>query len=613
MGIFSEKLNEVARSIVPIVVLVLILCLTVVPADSAVVIRFLIGAVMVLLGLAIFLVGIDVSIQKMGEHISHAVATASSFFGVALLAFLIGFLVSVAEPDLLILADQVASASGGTLPAKLLVYIVSAGVGLMIFLGVFRTFLNKKYNVFIGTTYMIIAGLSIFVSEEFLAISFDASGATTGALTTPFILALSAGIGQIKGGTTSDEDSFGLVGSMSAGPILALMLLSIITRQKHIQGSAEAFAVQQGIFAPIMHQIPHSFFEAVTALSPIAALFFIYNAFKFKLEKQELGIIVRGLVYTVLGLSMFLAGVNGGFMDMGRVIGMGLASYHHVLLVAIGLILGFIVVLAEPAVHILAKQVEQVTAGYIPVKLINRTLSIGVALAIAFSTLRIMIPTVKLWYFLLPGFGIAVILSFFCDPVFVGIAYDAGGVASGPITATFVLAFAQGAAERIPTANVLVDGFGIIAMVAMSPVLCTMVLGTMFKIASESKNKEKAGFKLSAKKKTGTSVYARWETLAVSVDRSLTEQVITLARICGARGATILRGLSFGDNSKLFNVPIADEKEVVVMVIEPELRADIINSVNSELDLGLDSFFVMPCIASGIVKSEETGKVDKVK
>ena len=215
-------------------------------------------------------------------------------------------------------------------------------------------------------------------------------------------------------------------------------------------------------------------------------MFFIFNAVKFRLNRKNRNKILKGLVYTYIGLVLFLTGVNAGFMELGRVMGCGIASHEsNWLLPIIGFLLGLVVVLAEPAVHVLTKQVEDVTSGYIKRKAILATLSIGIAFAVSMSMMRIMFPDLKLWHFLLPGFAIAALISYFVPPIFVGIAYDSGGVASGPMTATFVLAFAQGAAEAIPTANVMVDGFGVIAMVAMTPLVAIQVLGLLFKIKAK--------------------------------------------------------------------------------------------------------------------------------
>jgi hypothetical protein len=182
-------------------------------------------------------------------------------------------------------------------------------------------------------------------------------------------------------------------------------------------------------------------------------------------------------------------GVNAGFMEVGMVMGEAIARDFSWLLPIIGFLLGMVVVLAEPAVYVLTEQVEDVSAGHIKRKVILVALSIGIAFAVSMSMLRIMIPSLKLWHFLLPGFALGAFLSYRVPPIFVGIAYDSGGVASGPMTATFILAFAQGAAKAIPTANVLIDGFGVIAMVAMTPIVAIQTLGFIFKIKSEKESK----------------------------------------------------------------------------------------------------------------------------
>ncbi|WP_246541214.1 DUF1538 domain-containing protein [Peptoniphilus ovalis] len=233
------------------------------------------------------------------------------------------------------------------------------------------------------------------------------------------------------------------------------------------------------------------------ALLPIVALFLIFNIFKFKLKGPALFRIFRGLIYSLIGLTFFLAGANQGFMDMGRLLGMGLAENYSQFLIILGFILGFIIVLAEPAVHVLSDQIEEVTAGAIPGMVISRTLSIGVGLAVALSMVRIMVPAVQLWHFILPGFLLSIILSFYVDPIFVGIAFDSGGVASGPMAATFVLAFAQGVADKIETASVIADGFGVIAMIAMTQVLSIMILGAMTK----ANEKKKEGYETKPEEK----------------------------------------------------------------------------------------------------------------
>lgn len=592
MTLLIDKTKEVTRTLLPVIVLVLALCFTIVNVESEVIIRFLVGSVILLIGLSIFLWGVDLSMNPIGEHMSREVATSRSPLKIAVLSFLLGFLVTVAEPDLLILGSQIEEASGGTLSASVIVYLVSMGVGVLISLGVFRLLRdNPPYKIFMAITYGILFILSLFVSEEFLAISFDASGATTGALTTPFVLAISLGLSKVKGGKNSEENSFGLVGVMSSGPILAVMLLSIISGQKNIQGDVGEYVVAKGVLGPIINEFPGILMESLIALLPIAVLFFIFNFRKFKIHKDDLFGIIKGLALTLLGLAFFLTAVNSGFMDMGRIIGMELAKMNHWVLIGVAFLMGLIVVLVEPAVHVLGEQIEEVTGGHIPLNLIRMTLSAGVGIAIALSMVRIVVPEVKLWYFLLPGFATAILLSFKADPVFVGIAYDAGGVASGPMAATFVLAFAQGAATVIDTADVLVDGFGVIAMIAMAPVLSIMILGVVFK------HKKVVAYPAIEKKNTITShlteeINIQHDCIVVVVNRGFAEKVVDVARQAGARGATIIHGRGTDGQREvllpILNIELQPEKEIVLLITGTHVSEAIADSLLGDMQLEQD-------------------------
>lgn len=602
MSRLKHKFSEVSRSLLPVMALVLLLAFTLVKPDMDVIWRFLLGSALLLVGLAIFLLGVDLGMNPIGDHMAMEVATSKSRFKVAIIAFLLGFLVTVAEPDLLILGYQVQDASGGKIGAQFMVYMVSIGVGMLIMLGTFRLLRGRSYPLFMALAYLGIFVLSLFVSEEFLAISFDSSGATTGALTTPFILALSAGLSRIKGGKSSEEDTFGMVGVMSAGPMYALMLMSILTGQSNIQGEVNDYVVQEGILTPVLSFLPKEFFGSLVALLPLTIFFFLLNFIHFKINRRELARIIKGLIYTLLGLTLFLTGVYAGFLDMGQIIGRSIASNHSWLLPVVGFFIGMIVVLVEPAVIVLGQQIEETTGGRIPGKIIKITLSIGVALAVMLSMLRIMVPELKLWHFLLPGFALAILLSFRSDPVFVGIAYDAGGVASGPMTATFVLAFAQGAAAIVPTANVLVDGFGVIAMVAMAPVLSLMVVGAVF--ARQTRVKPKTEVAMAAHTPLPTGKIERYDCVVAVVNRGLSERAIEVARAAGARGATILHGRgSGGHDMKVFNIEIQKEKEIIFWLTDTRLSDEIALALYEQLELegeGGGAVFMMPSGAMGI-------------
>ncbi len=604
MSLLFDKTKEVTKTLFPVVALVLIISLTIVDVQNDVILRFLVGSVLLLLGLTIFLWGVDLAMDPIGEHMSKEVAMSKSPIKIAILSCLLGFLITVAEPDLLILGDQVEGASGGSLGSSIIVYMVSLGVGVMVSLGVFRLLRDRPLNKFMAITYGIILVLAFLVSEEFLAIAFDASGATTGALTTPFVLALSLGLSNVKGGKNAEENSFGLVGIMSSGPILAVMLLSIISRQKNIQGDAGEYIFQEGVLGPILEAIPHLFIESLIALLPITILFFIFNFARFRIKKGEIVGIIKGLTFTLLGLVIFLTAVNSGFMDMGRVLGMEIAKMNKGLLIGIGFVLGLIVVLVEPAVHVLGEQIEEVTGGHIPVNLIRMTLSLGVGTAIALSMVRIVVPEVKLWYFLLPGFAIAILLSFKSNPIFVGIAYDAGGVASGPMTATFVLAFAQGAATSIETANVLVDGFGVIAMVAMAPVLSIMILGTIFQRKKVVDLHPTSEDTVDTKTSPTINEDLYHDCLLVIINRGFAENVVEVARQAGATGATIIHGRGTEDHQTvvlpIINIELQPEKEIVCLITGTDISSNVANNLLQDSQLaqeGKVSVFISPTVA----------------
>lgn len=580
MNLLAEKTKDVTRTLLPVVILVLLLCFTLVDVESNVFTRFLVGSVMLLIGLSIFLWGVDLAMNPIGEHMSREIATSRTFLKLAILSFLLGFLITVAEPDMLVLGSQIEAASGGVMSASVIVYMVSIGVGVLISLGVFRLLGDMPLNRFMMITYGVIFILAIFVSEEFLAIAFDSSGATTGALTTPFILAISLGLSIIKGGRHSEENAFGLVGIMSAGPILAVMLLSVLTGQKNIQSSEVEFIVSEGVLGPIMDVLPTIFVESIIALLPITILFFIFNFTKFKLSEDELSRIIKGLLLTLVGLVLFLTAAASGFMDMGRIIGMELAGMNKWLLIGIGFLMGLIVVLVEPAVHVLGQQIEEVTGGHIPLNLIRITLSIGVGLAIALSMVRIVVPEVKLWYFIIPGFAMAIVLSFVSEPVFVGIAYDAGGVASGPMTATFVLAFAQGAASVIESADVMIDGFGVIAMVAMAPVFSLMVLGTLFR---HTRVEYPAVEDKEDMPSPSPEDELQHNCIMAIVNRGFAESVVDAARLSGATGATIIHGRGTHEDHKvllpIIHVELHPEKEIVLLITGAHLSETIADNL----------------------------------
>lgn len=479
----TNKFKEVTLSVLPITLIVLILNFTIAPIEVDLVWRFIIGAIFIIVGLGIFLFGADLGIQPIGSLMGSALTKSKKIWIIVVFGFILGFFITIAEPDLQILAAQVSGVTSGAISKLNLLIVVSIGVGVLLVLGLMRIVLNIALSKILTILYGGIFLLSIFTSSGFLAISFDAAGATTGSMTVPFILALGLGVSSVKGGKESEEDSFGLVAIASTGPIISVLITSIFSKVEVSTGSLSYEGLgEKGILLPYLHEIPKIFLEVAVALLPLLIIFCIFQVLFFKLTKKRFVKILKGVGYTFIGLVLFLTGVNAGFMEAGSAIGNAVASLdNNWILVPIGFLLGFTVIFAEPAVHVLNEQVEDVTSGFIKKKVILYALSIGVAVAVALSMIRIMVPWINLWYYLLPGYFIAIIMSYRVQKIFVGIAFDSGGVASGPMTATFILAFAQGAAEAIEGANVLIDAFGIIAMVALTPLIAIQILGLIYK------------------------------------------------------------------------------------------------------------------------------------
>jgi len=330
--------------------------------------------------------------------------------------------------------------------------------------------------------------LSLFTSREFLAISFDASGATTGALTVPFILALAIGVTSLKKDSkASEKDSFGLVAIASVGAILGVIVMSILSKGGALTGNLpESDTIASSIIGPFLRVIPKTAVEVFIALLPVISIFLILQRKTMRLSQKRFRRILIGVLFAFTGLVLFLSGVNAGFMSVGSTIGYRMASFENKAYILItAFVMGLFTVISEPAVHVLTQQIEDVTSGYVKRSVVMATLAIGVAFAVVLSMIRILIPAIQLWHYLLPGYILSILMSFYVPKLFVGIAFDAGGVASGPMTATFILAFAHGAAEAAEGASVLVDGFGIIAMVAMTPIIALQTLGFIYRMKTK--------------------------------------------------------------------------------------------------------------------------------
>ena len=492
IDVAKEKLQEVLLSVIPIALIVVILNFTLVPLGSELFSRFVIGTLFIIAGLVFFLIGVDLGITPLGNLVGTTITKSNKISIVIIAGLILGFFVSIAEPGLIVLSNQVGIVTGGQISSSSILIVVSVGLAVLLTSGLLRILYNIPLNKMLSIFYLIVFILAIFTSPEFLAIAFDASGATTGILAVPFILALANGVAKLKKNSKSaEEDSFGLVAIASAGAILGVMVLSIVislTSQTEYVTMSYEIPESIALFQAFKENIPSVFRDSIFSILPLLVAFIVLQRIAFKLTSKPFRKMVAGFIYSFIGLLLFLLGVNAGFMDVGSTIGSTIASMDNkIILVVVGFFVGVVTILAEPAVHVQTKQIEEVTSGYVNRKSVLVALSLGVGIAIALSMIRIIFPVVQLWHYLLPGYIISIALSYIVPNLFVGIAFDAGGVATGPMTTTFILAFTQGAADAVTTSSILIDGFGMIATVAMMPIISLQILGFIFHLKSKKK------------------------------------------------------------------------------------------------------------------------------
>ncbi len=483
MRIILVKFKEVLFSILPIFLLVTFIHLFILKLNEILFTRFIIGTVLITIGLTAFLFGVDLVIVPLGKMTGSLLAKSNKLWIVVLGSIIVGFFISLAEPGLMVLANQVSIVTNGLVPGLLILFIVSIGLSLMLAFGYVRIFLKVPLRLVLFTIYGIIFGLSVFTSREFLAISFDASGATTGILAVPFILSLSLGISRLrKDSIAGEEDSFGLVAIASSGAILSVLLVDVIFDLSDFNQSLSLDTISfDSIFSTFNTHLFSGLIESFISLLPLLIIFICIIIFWMKLKSRDIRKMITGFIFAFVGLFLFILGTNGGFMDVGIFLGSNLILMENkFIILLIAFLLGFLTILAEPAVYVLTQQVEEVTSGYVKRPAVLISLSLGVGIAVLISILRIMFVDIELWHYLLPGYALCIIIMFFCPKLFVAIAFDAGGVATGPITATFILAFIQGASNSLDHADLLVDGFGMIAIVALMPIITLQILGLFF-------------------------------------------------------------------------------------------------------------------------------------
>ena len=484
----NEKFEEALKAVLPVIGIVLVLSFTIAPITPSILLCFLLGALRVMVGMMFFTLGAEMSMSPMGEKVGSRLTQSKNIWLITILSFVLGVIITISEPDLQVLAQQVPF-----VPNMTLILAVAVGVGIFLVLALMRMLFSVALPHMLVLFYLATFALVFFVPADFRAVAFDSGGVTTGPITVPFIMALGVGISAIRNDKHAADDSFGLVALCSIGPILAVLILGMIFRPS--ESSVEAIRVpviedSVELWNLFAHGLPEYMEEIIISLLPIVVFFGLFQIFALHLSGRSLKKILVGLVYTYIGLVLFLTGANVGFMPAGNYLGQVLgANEFRYLLIPLGALMGFFIVKAEPAVYVLNHQVEEITDGAISAKAMGVSLSVGVATSVALAMIRV-ITGVPILYFLIPGYAIAIGLSFFVPKIFTAIAFDSGGVASGPMTATFLLPLAQGACVAMG-GNLVTDAFGVVAMVAMTPLITIQILGMVYQI--KTRNSKKAG------------------------------------------------------------------------------------------------------------------------
>ena len=478
----GSKIKESLFSVLPVALIVLAMSFTpLVDFTTTETIVFSVSSVLLILGIGLFNLGADLAMTPMGEHVGVGLTKSKKLVVLLSVSFVLGVFITIAEPDLSVLASQVQA---------VMIITVGVGVGAFLLFAVVKIVLKHDLTPLLLFFYLALFALCSVLFEngksEFLPMSFDSGGVTTGPITVPFIMALGVGIATTIGGKNAKENSFGLIALCSIGPIIAVMALSL-TSSGSLVYTLPDYSVEAGLGDALPRLILSITGEVAKSLGLIICFFFILQFAVLRLPKKKIIQILIGIIYTFVGLVVFLTAVTVGFMPIGYKLGKSLAEKSDALIIAFAFVIGAVVVLAEPAVHVLNKQVEEITSGAVSKKQMLIALSLGVGVSIGLSVIRIIFGF-SLLYYLIPGYLISLGLSFFVPKLYTSIAFDSGGVASGPLTSSFILPMAIGACVATQgTAKVMSLAFGVVAMVAMTPLITIQTLGFRAVVAKKSK------------------------------------------------------------------------------------------------------------------------------
>ena len=475
----KEKISESLAAVLPITGIVLMLSIFLVPMELGSVVMFLTGAFMLIIGMGFFQLGAEMAMTPIGEGVGVQISKMQKLLTVLLTGFLMGVIITVSEPDLQVLAGQVPS-----VPNAVLIFTVAVGVGLFLALAIVRIRYKISLSMLLIICYLALILVSMFVPKEFLAVAFDSGGVTTGPMTVPFIMAMGVGLASVRSDKNAANDSFGLVALSSVGPILAVLILGCFfkpTEAAYSLTDVATVVTTQDVARVFAQGLPLYAKEVLLSLVPILWVFLIFQWFTKRYHGLQVKRIIIGFGYTYVGLVLFLCGANVGFAPVGAYLGKELAGVpFRWILVPIGSLIGYYIVKAEPAIQVLNHQVEAVTNGAISVKMMNRCMQIGVAASVGLAMLRVL-AGISIQWFVIPGYLIALVLSRFVPDIFIGIAFDSGGVASGPMTSTFLLPLSIGVCEALG-GNLMTDAFGVVALVALTPLIAIQLMGLVYKL-----------------------------------------------------------------------------------------------------------------------------------
>ena len=475
----KEKIRESLSAVLPITGIVLMLSIFVIPMELGSVVMFLTGALMLIVGMGFFQLGAEMAMTPLGEGVGVQISKMKKLLTVLLTGFLMGVIITVSEPDLQVLAGQVPS-----VPNMVLIMTVAVGVGLFLALAIVRIRYKISLSMLLIVCYLALILVSAFVPKEFLAVAFDSGGVTTGPMTVPFIMAMGVGLASVRSDKNAANDSFGLVALSSVGPILAVLILGCFfkpTEAAYTLTDVATVVTTQDVARVFAQGLPLYAREVLLSLVPILWVFLIFQWLTHRYHGLQIKRIIVGFGYTYIGLVLFLCGANVGFAPVGAYLGKELAGLSfRWILVPIGALIGYYIVKAEPAIQVLNHQVEAVTNGAISVKMMNRCMQIGVAASVGLAMLRVL-TGISIQWFVIPGYIIALVLSRLVPDIFIGIAFDSGGVASGPMTSTFLLPLSIGVCEALG-GNLMTDAFGVVALVALTPLIAIQLMGLVYKL-----------------------------------------------------------------------------------------------------------------------------------